>query len=259
MKNPTRSNPALITLTAKKTLNSLYNDYKSFVNTPDLPTPEIKFYDILKTRDGAKAYVQVPKSPVEKCVLNADITALTYNRERIRPLYFHEFTHIWDHFSLLNEISDCKIKNSLLFYYSEFHATIVEMQAATGQEKYSQINKLSLTSQIALDFQDSTIADYLQSSHDAIKKRISLTPQQYNGKELWDLKRFFSYYIGRKYFAHHYIVENSDQYFDTNVFTEIFGQEIIDISEILMENAPTLKKMTQIQILDFKIIKRLLK
>lgn len=92
---------------------------------PDIQLPEynINFVDEI---DNINYSMQVlhTKNPM---VLNVNIGHMLDKNFNYKSILAHEFTHMNDYYTLLNE-KDKKFKSKALFLYTEYHATYVQAQ-----------------------------------------------------------------------------------------------------------------------------------
>ena len=246
-------NKAQIELGMKRFLHGLYKDYQCFVNISDLPNFKISFFD-LKQNKGTKAYVQLPNPNQPNYILHAETTALTAIRPRLKPLYFHEFTHIWDHYTIAQQYHNLgwATINTMTTLYSEFHATVVEMQAGTGFDFYFEARILTPDSTFQADFEDVTLSEYLAERHSNMSKLLQSSGIPRNAETWISFLRFLAYYIGRMYFADKYVEGNLSSVFDLSIFDPILGKDVYSIRDHLYNASPTLPQLAPLVILQRK-------
>lgn len=118
-------------------INACFKDYKCFICCDDLPNFKIQYTD---SREDAsvnyEAQILLYRTPI---ILKINIALLDEKSEKFKLTLVHEFTHLYDYYSLKKNCSDDFLKKNLALY-SEFHASQIEIIYC-----YNVVNKITET------------------------------------------------------------------------------------------------------------------
>jgi predicted house-cleaning noncanonical NTP pyrophosphatase (MazG superfamily) len=82
-----------------------------------------------------------------------------HGKHDLIPMYFHEFTHIYDHYSPEND-GPVDEKDDLK-WATEFHASQIEMKKVLGYEKNDDNKPFRITSKVIYDRKVITVSEYI--------------------------------------------------------------------------------------------------
>ena len=120
----------------------LKNKYCKFLDIDYFPEFKINTFD---SKDSRSAFITYSKDDVP--ILNIKDNYISSLKDNATPIIFHEFTHIFDDYILLPELS-FKEKSSLISIYSEYHAIQVQMKSSLHYAKYDSDYKFRFETKV---------------------------------------------------------------------------------------------------------------
>ncbi|MDP4132613.1 MAG: hypothetical protein Q8882_01210 [Bacillota bacterium] len=211
-------------------VRKIYIQYQEFMNVKDLPEFKVEFFNVLEEKSPLCASVRLPSDTTDEYVLNISVDYIKLMQERSVPILYHEFTHILDHETILND-QDHSVRRRRLILYTEFHATIMQMKNATGFKNNDESKLLTLQSKIMKYENDIRIYKYLKDDLDSYIKTTA--KYKLNMKDFEILRNYAIYHIAKKHFAKCYIKEDCSHLFNVQMFAEVLGEEVLQAEEIL--------------------------
>lgn len=216
----------------KQAIYKLYDEYKIFINCPDMPKFDVRLYKITST-EGAQAYVSLSDNSDTPYVLNICIDLLIKTSYKMVPTLYHEFTHIYDleHYGLDIELEK---RASYIDMFTEFHATTVQLRKACGFSSNDTTKKLSLNDKITdISPKIKTIEDYIQAKNVALAQSIDGFNQNPSQNTLDKAIDYTVYVIANKHFINTYMGENTFNMRDFLPAINLFGNELAAIDLFL--------------------------
>lgn len=152
------SNPAMVKLSLLQKIKPIYSEYKNFIGNQKLPDFEIVPFSRLKTNNSTEASITFKD---KKYILNIEQHVFTIKPKTTKSVLFHEFTHILDETTLLQQLR-YEDRKTLLHAYTEYHATQIEMMCACNFKNINDNRRLIDTDIIYDGNVPQNIADYLK-------------------------------------------------------------------------------------------------
>ena len=211
-----------------------YEEYKTFINYPDMPKFTPKFDDQL-----IKQHTRAITNYCNGSYFISLSPMLSTLKENIRKsIYFHEFTHIKDTTTAIQFFDDPNLGNNKIKVYTEFHASRIETMVLLNFENSSQ-SKITHSNDVLIypiDQKEMTVDKFLWNKYiheranikDNIDKIDStdnyITKIKLFGKAL----QFALYYLGSLDLCTQNCDNSLDNYRKFIPFTEIFGDKFAE-------------------------------
>ena len=123
-----------------KAVYKFYNEYKIFINSPNLPDIKI---ELIENDEDAFAYFHLDNLEIQKYILYVKESLFDYNEKFTKSILFHEFTHLYDFLQYAKTFSkeDTRI---LMNYCSEYNASKIELLC----QLYTSLDKIKVKKKI---------------------------------------------------------------------------------------------------------------
>lgn len=219
-----------------KKIEELKIQYCSFANV-NIRSMSMK----IEFTDEINPSVQIGNPPI----LYINPIFFKLEQDRILPILYHEFTHV-------NDYCTCFLNKSLfdreliVLLYSEIHATIVELQVATGFSNLNDYMLLTTESVINTINGKGTIGEYMDKGDEILGKAIEQFLTNKTKSNFICFIKELGYAIGRLSFAQKYINSNAISVFNLTKAMDIFGHKIEEIIAIGVKGDLSEKEMVYI-------------
>lgn len=158
--NPTM-NRAKMTFTINNELQKIYKEYKIFINNDNLPQFFTNTFNAFEKHTSTEAFIRYEGN---RYVFHIEQDKLILCPETIKSLAFHEFTHIWDDCTFLQELPYNERKR-LTRWFTEYHATQLEMMCACEFGSLESTKSLNNDTIIYKDNYPKRLKEYIDSSY----------------------------------------------------------------------------------------------
>ena len=224
--------PVDLTICAQFIQTHILDMYKQFMGIQYMPKVDVKFQRI-KTMGATFAYTDA-SNPTD-IIINYDL--LLSHPENALPRMYHEFTHVLDDYTFLK--TNAVDTNSGLKIYSEFHATLIELMAATGFVNQNTAQHLTVSSEIITPTKRATIEYYYISEMINARRAINKSSFPLERERFTQLKTYAYYYMAKIYFLKQYVENYNKAMYNLNIFSDILGDEITSMYKILVTSPPS--------------------
>lgn len=171
-------------------INMCYRKYQKYVNQTQLPTFDTEFGELRNTNSWARFHADDLFE--KKYMLHINPILFKSHKPYQESVLFHEFTHLLD--SIRYFTDDREKFAQILFYYSEYHASLIEMKKLYNlslDKKTRDTNKM-----ISYSDHYEKVLDYVVQEFSEIRKlfeKALQTPQECYVAAI----RHFIYMIGK--------------------------------------------------------------
>ena len=222
----------------KSIIVKYFDDFKKFIKSPHLQCPPINLVE--KFDDLTCAHVKNGVLEVSKLYF------IALKQGAVSVLY-HEFTHVHDD-SVIKPTND--LEKFGLLTYTEFHATVIQSLIASGDTSCYKDKKVHPNSKFVDMVDNCTVLEYFEKLNNVNQKlQVDTSNIKSSFKSIYYQ---MLYYFGRIYFIENYL---SDVVPTTlNPFIEIFGDNIIDLKNLLFTNDASSKTLTVLGSIQDQII-----
>jgi len=226
-------NPALIKLSLANKIYPIYEEYKRFISSQSLPKFEILLFNNLKTRRTESASMTFIKG---KYILNIEQHTFLITTQTINTLLYHEFTHIWDDVTFLQDLKYIERKK-FLHPYTEYHATQIEMMCACGFNKMDDNKALDKDIIVYEGNSPKPITEYIKFIQEdylaTIKDKMRNNCPPGAAVKIW----LHSIYLQSKIdFFKHFCEFNIDEFIDINIAEKICGEHFIQSIQLIQSD-----------------------
>lgn len=213
-------------------INNIYAQFQQDIDS-EIEFPELLFFP---SRNFAHIAQIERVLPYAKLLLgNAFFNIKIDNRYLVAVLY-HEFTHIWDRLIYLSNINDERKHRNLLFPYTEYHASQIEMKKHLDLFHNPQ-KQVSQSTIVYDEFGTITLKEYLKQQLQDFKLRyekLVTTPCISNVQEIIYI---IIYNIGYYSVCSKYNIDN-------NLFIDYerlqgVKDELLVLRELLLKDLPS--------------------
>ena len=224
--------PMDLIVCAKYIQTHILDMYKQFMGITYMPKINIEFQRA-KTMGTVFGYIAEPKST--NIIINCDLL-LAYPENVLSRIY-HEFTHVLDDYTFFkaNTINN---KGGLKIY-SEFHATLIELMAATGFVNQKSAKQLTTNSEIIAPTKRTTIEAYYASEMTSAQRTINKCSVPLEQEKFTRLKNYAYYYMAKIYFLKKYVKNYNKEMYSLNIYSDVLGDEITSMYKILTTTSPS--------------------
>ncbi len=219
-------------------IKNLFEEFKIFINYPDLVLPEIEFINVFQSDryNISPSYVMITDSANQKPRFKTELLNLPMLGVGVQSHYFHEFTHLWDYntYKTSFNLSDISL-------YTEFHATSIGMKKAMKFTSNSEIKKVYLYDEIFIEEKVTRLDDYMRKLTSDYHHQIPIwinkfksnnTPE--NAARLCSkLLNHYTYYFSKVNFLNLYCNDNFVNLIDYCLFIDIFSNKAKEAYELL--------------------------
>lgn len=140
-------------------IKAYYTEFQKFMDW-DYPL-DFKIEAFSGKHEGRNSWatIQPPKRPGEPYILEVDITASSVRKNDYKSLLFHEFTHIYDDLTIHERVKKNGVENPGS-WYTEAHATEIELMCSCGMEALNSTSKVYLADMIPYYGREISIAEF---------------------------------------------------------------------------------------------------
>ena len=238
---------------SEKEINNIYEQYKKDLNFGFL-TSRLVISQLECSDDSA----QIGSVNLETAELL--LGEIFYNNgvsnKYLHQMLYHEFTHITDRLSFFTNIDDERKRRNLLFPYTEFHATRIEL-CKKLELFYNPQKKIGNTTRIYDIYGLTTLKNFLDDCNKELQLRVDILENNLDFKNVQFLVYTMIYNLGYHSICEKFNIQNN--LFDTSLYTYI-ATEMNELKELLMNTKPSdeLCKTTNeiVNDITFKICKK---
>lgn len=209
--------------------NKWYNEYKKFMVLDKLPKVDI--IPILNT-DTPQCEVKHPQHPNGAHTIYVNQLLIpVYGLEATKTMMYHEFTHVYDDYSLFPNLDSAK-KHGYVWCYSEYHATYIEMLCSLEFTQFNEQMKITLDSPIHQGLQK-TLKDFLEKENEDMFITINTLNKNISKDNVIRILRFLAYTMARYDFLCKFCPEGLTLFNAIEIFYDIFSKDnIMNLNEI---------------------------
>ena len=228
----------------KSKIRSLFEQYKLFVNNPELrlPEPKIFYHPPQNEIDWAPSQVLLPDISGKPLRFETERFNLERFGKGVDAHYFHEFTHILDYYEWKPILTFDELR-TYTHLYSDFHATEIQMKKATGFLSADENKTVHPNDVILIDKDSTSIEEYVKTITPYYQYLISKKIDRYNKAKsyngitalFFDLIMDSMYYYGRVNFLSKHYSGNYSGIINTSLYVRELGEDLIGILKAMSE------------------------
>ena len=203
-------------------------EYEKFMKIEYMPEFKIQTYKSQNCNLNVTFYEDVP-------IINIPYNYIKLLKSNSKPAIFHECTHILDNHNLLQNMNP-EEKEILLKWYTEYHATEVQMKAALRFEYFNSSYMFSKSSLVHDWFKNKTVEeDVLFKTNDYKTTIRSLI----KSKDIYGIILHTIYYISQLNFWRQYCKDDVGDIADEKFVNKLIGKDSLRNLNCLFQS-PTL-------------------
>lgn len=216
-------------------VKSLYNEYKKFINCDLLPDYELHPFNFLINKNNI---IENSMSAKVEFKNNTPILSIEENIFKIKPqtaeaILFHEFTHIWDETTYLQNLS-YEERKFILHSYTEYHATYIQMMRACNFNNIKDDKKLDENVTVYDDNKPQNIINYIKSlENDYLDTVRNIIFKDFQPIDTLMLIIYGLYLQSKIDFFENYCSFNINQLINTQVAIDLFGDNFNKLIELI--------------------------
>lgn len=240
-------NSEIIRIQTEIEFEKWYQEYKQFIGYDDLDTFKLEFY---YSKEHCTSWCEHPNSRIEPHIIHINELLLLTHGINAKATAFHEFTHIYDHCKLLQNIKLTKDdKNGLLLAYTEYHAVTIQMMIALRFQSIQENKVIKMTDIVYDEVKTQNVKEYLDTQTYNAKITTKAYLEKMSVKDAIEAIRHTIYYFAMVDFFRKYIDDKQmvEQYIDLHYFTKLFGTDIVVLHLLLdkcnIDNIDDFKKI----------------
>lgn len=229
-----------------------YEEFQKFMKWEHPLDFKIEAFHAKREGRNSWATVQMPQRLGDPYVLEVDITASKIRKNDYKSLLFHEFTHIYDELTIHENIKKQGVAKPGT-WYTEAHATEVELMCSCGIDSYFDDRKVEVSSKIPYYSEEITIADFGSRKEKEIEYRI-------REKDYVGAIKHLQYYIGYLKFLEKHCNDSKSEIDKGIIFIYTnFGLEALLIKDIIFKKVITVTNFNRINNLSRIVIHNVIK
>ena len=211
----------------KKKFKEWYQTYAEFMNVIDLPKYKLDFY---YSKEHCTSSCTHPKNADGFHKINVNELLIPTHGDNARAIAYHEFTHIYDHHYLLQNMSE-EDKNGILLAYTEYHATMVQMKTALSFKTEDENKNIAIQDIVYDGIKTKSVKDYIEYQTFDVKETIDDYFNKRDTENMINVVRHTIYYFAQADFFLKYCEDKKEilQHMDLHYFTEKFGMDIVTL------------------------------
>lgn len=210
-------------------------EFEKFMKIDNMPDFKIKVYYSTGCNLSVSFSEDIP-------TLNIPHEYMKKLKSNAKPGLFHEFTHILDNRILLSDII-ADDKEQLLKWYTEYHATEIQMKAALRFDFFDSEYEFKKSTLVYDWFKQKTVEeDILRNANEY---KITVQSCKENGK-IYDVILHSIYYISKINFWNKYCKDDISNIIDKEIIINILGKDNFNNLNYLLQN-PSLNKIRYFQ------------
>lgn len=204
-----------------------YQAYQTFIGLK-LPPIKIKHYN--QTDDCSEGSANIRYNSDTDIILTVDrLLPLTY-KYGFRDVLFHEFTHIYDHYTF-NKCKD--MKPSTFSAFTEIHASYIKLMSAFGFQSYEGEKELCYDSELRIFRENRTLLKFILMYFQELIDYIAEYKLDKSTNKFAKMFNHLLYCIGYLQFCERYCKMNTLTISCFSKLEETLGADILQLYNVI--------------------------